>query len=89
MRRYITNHLRYEEELLEKNGYPNLENHKEVHKQFENQLEKYQLAFKPLGDDRNSIAEEVAEFLESWFSGHIRKVDQHYGEFFKGKTLDI
>jgi hemerythrin len=69
-------HFRREESLLEKSGYPELEEHKRAHRLVAQQLkelhEEYQLYRGP------ETSEEIVELLSFWLDEHILEVDMKY-----------
>lgn len=82
---YIEGHLKYEEEYMLKNGYPDLDKHKVEHKDFINNYLK--LKSKRLYDvPVNEIASEIEIFLGNWLITHIGHTDQKYAAYIKQKA---
>lgn len=82
---YIEGHLKYEEEYMSENGYPELDKHKTEHKDFINNYLK--LKSKRLYDvPVNEIVSEIEIFLGNWLIMHIGHSDQKYATYIKQKA---
>ncbi|MCK5547601.1 MAG: hemerythrin domain-containing protein [Thermoplasmata archaeon] len=84
---YVKEHLAYEEEYMEKNKYPGLENHKKTHKKFIGFLQDFQIEFKEkyTSNDFSSIditalLKRIREYLKLWVN-HIKITDQKYAKW--------
>jgi hemerythrin len=73
---YCVMHLGAEERLMEKAGYPLLENHKAIHSAFsqkvlavQNSFEKYPASFS---------ANDILKLMQDWFVNHIMETDMGY-----------
>ncbi len=77
-------HFRREEKLLEERGYPQLEEHKRLHRVMAEQLkdlhDRYQRSPDP------GAGQEITELLCLWFDEHILKADMHYKEYLRDVT---
>lgn len=73
---YVKTHLREEEELMAACGYPQLEEHKQLHAEFRGMLVKLLDNAKHMSLDE--IAEEVKFLINGWFYRHIMVVDFDY-----------
>jgi hemerythrin len=83
---YIEGHLKYEEEYMSKNGYPDLDQHKVEHKDFIDNYEK--LKEKRIYDvPVDEIVSEIEIFLGNWLIKHIGHSDQKYATYIKQKNL--
>jgi hemerythrin len=73
---YANTHLRDEEAMLEAIGYPGLEAHKALHRQFREMLRAL------VGESRrmtlDDIAERIEELINGWFYNHILTIDAAY-----------
>ncbi len=69
-------HFQREEELLEKYGYPELEQHKKEHRLITEQLEELHEAYQSTPDP--DISQEIMELLTFWLVKHILEVDMRY-----------
>lgn len=79
--RYVREHFRDEEAMLEKAGYAKLEPHKAEHRGFEDWLKSVQAAYSSGGAAKYYIAGNVNTYLRGWLSNHILIIDMEY----KGK----
>ena len=74
---YVKEHLAYEEQYMEDQGYHDLEAHKEKHDDFRAMYKE----FKKKLDDGILSSDELTEtehFLGSWWINHIGYEDQQY-----------
>ncbi len=74
---YAHTHFSSEEVLLEKMGYPNLANHKEVHTKLLQEAADYQRQYQT--GKINAFF--LLNFLKNWLMTHIADHDVAYGEF--------
>ncbi len=84
MTKYADEHFKKEEEYMEEYGYPELETHREQHKDFRKKTVKFcmeAMAYK------KSIPVDILEFLRNWWINHILKTDMGYKEFFNARGL--
>lgn len=79
---YTKFHFAAEEELLNKKGYPGINNQKSAHKSFVEKVESFRRDFT---NGKLSLSMEVMSFLKDWLLNHINKSDKEYGIFFKEK----
>jgi len=72
---YIKYHFSYEEELLLKSGYKDIDNHKLEHKFFIQKVEemKQDVIYK-----NNILSQKLLDFMKKWFLGHILYSDHKY-----------
>ncbi len=76
---YVAYHFNYEEQLMEKVSYPDLDKHKKVHEKLSKTVKKYLKKYKKSsGAQKKSVVTELARFLFDWLQGHIMKEDQKY-----------
>ncbi|MBL9027043.1 MAG: bacteriohemerythrin [Myxococcales bacterium] len=75
---YTKIHFAFEETMLSRNGFPELEPHRAAHSKLAEQVDVYARAADagagPLGAD-------LYFFLRTWLNGHIRGSDRRYGPF--------
>ena len=81
---YTDTHFRAEEKLMEQASYPALAAHREQHKTFVAQVEKFK---QDLANGNSSPAIEVAGFLMNWLSKHIRQTDRQYSAHLNAKGI--
>ncbi len=88
LHKYTQNHFTYEERYMEKMAYPDLEGHKNIHKNFIMRMMKIQKGAIKMRQEKNTMLKETAVFLKDWFLNHILIEDKKYVEFLKasGKT---
>jgi hemerythrin len=80
LRKYALQHFSDEEACMLRDGFPELDKHKKVHRDLETLLEGYERKFDS-GD--KMIAIDLAEFLMTWLAEHMVKMDGQYGEFLR------
>jgi len=83
---YIDFHFRNEEKLLERNNYPELENHKKLHAIYEDYFDKIEKEL-TTGNFDALLLIEIQEKVVNWLLDHIAKVDKKYGIFLNNKKL--
>jgi hemerythrin len=72
---YTISHFAAEEALLERYGYPALDQHREEHKKFIARVNKFRDDLDQ-GGGTSSVA--VLEFLKDWLARHIKQTDRKY-----------
>jgi hemerythrin len=77
-------HFRREEKLLEKHGYPELEEHRKVHRLVEEQLTELQREYQR--SQSSEISQEIMELLSYWLDDHILKVDMRYKAYLQKRV---
>jgi len=75
---YTRNHFSDEERMLESSGYPDLPQHRELHRNLTKQVEDYIARFQS-GD--LTLSTDLAGFLSDWLKKHIQGTDQLYGPY--------
>lgn len=73
---YTRNHFADEERMMETAGYPDLPQHRILHRNLTKQVEDYIARFKE-GD--LTLSTDLSGFLSDWLKKHILAVDQSYG----------
>ncbi len=81
---YAKEHFSEEEELMKKFGFPELMEHSNLHREFEEKVGEMFGSYEK-GDTLISI--EVLNYLKEWFSDHMQKEDKKYTEYFKSKGI--
>ena len=78
---YIIKHFSYEEKMQEKCGYPDLEIHKKLHKQF---IFNFELMKKELVENgpTYAFAQTLNNSIVGWIIRHIKTVDVDFGKFY-------
>lgn len=80
---YTDYHFRREEAMMILCGYPDLADHKALHKEMTSRIEQF-LEPPPRNTETNTYAE-LLDFLENWWTDHIMVVDKTYGPFIAGR----
>lgn len=81
---YTKTHFSYEEGLMEKNGYPDLEPHKEQHLKMINKVEGVLAEYEK---DSDTAMENALSFLSEWLINHINGTDKEYSSFMIAKGV--
>jgi methyl-accepting chemotaxis protein len=77
---YIDYHFRDEEKMLEKVKYPHLEEHKKLHKVYEDEFDRIEKELRE-GNFDVTLLIEIQENVVNWLLNHIAKVDKQYGKY--------
>jgi hemerythrin-like metal-binding protein len=72
---YLKYHLLYEEALMEKANYPDIEKHILQHKYFINKIEEYKLE---ISYNSPFLMNKLIGFMKKWFLFHIIQTDSQY-----------
>lgn len=75
---YGTLHFTHEEQLLEANAFPKLEQHRRQHRLFVDQVKSFQAQLTTSGP---GLGHGMAQFLGSWLVNHIMVADKEYAAF--------
>lgn len=81
---FVEEHLNHEEKFMESIGYPELENHKRLHKVFREEVQKL-LPYVKSGSYK-SFSEALA-YCWGWLYSHIAKADKKYGLYAKERGI--
>ncbi len=82
--KYASEHFRCEEELLEKNGYPDLEEHRKEHRAYWQEV--VRLCRDTMGH-MDTVPTELMLFLRKWWVEHILNSDMGYRDFFRSRSV--
>lgn len=83
---YTEYHFNYEEELMTKTGYLDLENHKIEHVFFMKKLKR--LEKQDFDNNQTESAVKLIEFVADWIAAHIFQTDFQYREHFKNSGIN-
>ena len=72
---YTAYHFDEEEKLLEEMNYPHIYDHKVIHENFKNKMNKLKDEFMSGGI---ILRTEIRSILKNWLEDHIRREDQRY-----------
>lgn len=82
---YTRTHFKYEEDLMERHGYPGFEGHRAEHMRMiarvEQVLEEYR-------QDQDQAMQKAIDFLRDWLINHINGTDKQYSRFLIDKGVD-
>ena len=78
LRAYAAMHFRFEESLMEVNGYPEIAQHRGMHQYFESQVAELEDSLSSRG---GRSLESVLSFLRDWFLNHIIDQDKKYASY--------
>jgi len=81
---YTRTHFSYEEGLMEDNGYPDFEPHKEQHKAMVKEVEKVLAEYQ---QDQDTAMANAVEYLKNWLINHINGTDKQYSKFLIDKGV--
>lgn len=79
---YTVFHFGFEEELFARFGYPEKENHKEIHKNLIAKIKSFKDDFQ---HGKSTVSLDLMDFLKDWLKDHILKTDKKYVPFLKDK----
>ena len=85
MLKYSIEHLRYEENLLKENDYPDFDSHKQFHEDYIKRSSEFSISAM---DSDYRVPTEVISYLRDWWEHHILEEDMKYKEFFKAKGIN-
>lgn len=74
---YTKFHFNREEDLMEKNEYPDIVAHKKQHQQMIAEVERFVAKYNEQGHE---ALEEVSDFLSAWLINHINGTDKQYSQ---------
>ncbi|OOY37017.1 hypothetical protein BOV89_09330 [Solemya velum gill symbiont] len=82
---YAELHLKYEEMLMKKHGYPDFDQHKESHGDFIIALEHFSKDV--VSGNKYKLSPLILEFLVDWWTNHILEEDMKFKPFFQEKGI--
>jgi len=78
MQDYARYHFRFEEEYMRQIGYPDLLQHRRIHKDFDNRIYQY---YREALDGKIILNTEIIKMIENWLLEHILVEDKKYNLF--------
>ena len=81
---YTKYHFKREEDLLQENGYPDYEPHKQEHEAMIAKVREFCQAYEK---DREGTIDDLTRFLKTWLIDHINGTDQRYASFLHEKGV--
>ncbi len=77
---YVDEHFDSEEEYQEEIGYPEREEHKEIHEKFKAEIADFAKRFEEEGYEKD-LALEFSGKLMAWLINHVANTDQKLGDY--------
>jgi len=81
---YTRTHFKYEEGLMEQNGYPEFESHRGEHMRMIAQVDEVLESYR---QDQDNAMQNAIEFLKGWLIDHINGTDRKYSKFLIDKGV--
>lgn len=81
--RYTVEHFKFEEEYMQRNGYPGIAGHRREHQDLARQVTELRRDFV---EGRLTITFKVMDFLKQWLHSHILGSDARYASHVAGRT---
>lgn len=81
---YTKYHFAKEEDLLEKHGYPQFDEHKQEHVEMIKRVENYIVEHR---DEGHQSLARISKYLRNWLIKHINGTDKQYSEFLHSKGV--
>jgi hemerythrin len=77
---YASTHFKFEENLMEFEGYPEIEQHRKMHQYFELQVAEMEIS---IADQEVRSLKSVLPFLRDWLLNHIIEQDKKFASYLK------
>ena len=81
---YTKTHFAFEEDLMEKNGYPDFESHCSEHARMIARVDEVLAAYRR---DQDNALQDALKFLKDWLINHINGTDKQYSQFLIDKGV--
>ena len=78
---YTQNHFKYEERIMEKMNYPDLEFHRDIHNGFVHEMLTIQKNAIRRESQKLTLIGEMAEFVRDWYLKHVLIEDKRMVDF--------
>ncbi|ACO86279.1 bacteriohemerythrin [Clostridium botulinum] len=82
LKEYTVYHFSYEEEIMRKYEYGDLDNHKIEHEAFINKISS--INEEEIDEKQKNFLMDLLEFIVNWIENHILKSDLKYKEYLNG-----
>jgi hemerythrin len=86
--RYIAEHFLYEEAYMEESSYPDIEAHKKIHADFNEQYEIFKKKLRDSGPSQ-SLVLDVETYLGTWWINHIGVDDKKYALWIETQRQNV
>jgi hemerythrin-like metal-binding protein len=81
---YTKTHFKFEEDMMEQNGYPDFESHRESHVRMIAKVDEVIEAYRR---DQDGAMQQALDFLKDWLINHINGTDKQYSSFLIDKGV--
>jgi len=81
---YTKFHFTREEKMMEENGYPDFDAHKQQHRDMTDQVVQ---KIKEYEDDHEKTIDDLLDYLKKWLINHINGTDKKYSAFLREKGV--
>ncbi|MDK2800925.1 MAG: hemerythrin [Clostridiales bacterium] len=85
LKEYTSYHFNFEEQLMEKYNFKELDEHKRAHEAFINKLN--EIYSKDIDANQSKVTMDIVIFIADWIEQHILKTDQRYKTFLNEKGI--
>ncbi|SKC48550.1 bacteriohemerythrin [Maledivibacter halophilus] len=85
LKEYTIYHFKYEEDLMHRHGYKELNGHRLTHEIFVNKI--IEIENKDIDENQQKVTIEILTFIADWIENHILKVDHMYKDFLNEKGV--
>lgn len=85
LKEYTIYHFNYEEELMERCGFENIEEHKLEHKAFIQKVSSFNE--RDIDEKQSKVIMEMIMFVADWIEKHILKSDHRYKELLNSNGI--
>ena len=84
---YISQHLTHEELYMTEHKYPQVEEHKQLHKNFIDSYESFKKRLQQQGPNE-SLVMDVENYIGNWWMNHIGVEDKKYANYIINQNSD-
>ena len=81
---YTKTHFKFEEDMMEQNGYPEFTTHRAEH---ELMIARVEEVLKQYQQDQDTAMQNAIDFLQEWLINHINGTDKQYSRFLIDKGV--
>ena len=86
MIKYTDYHFKTEEKFFEEFNYPEIDEHKIIHKSF---VDKVIEVKEGLDSKKVTVSYDIMNFLRKWLLEHILQEDKKFAKFFKDNNIEL
>jgi len=85
LKKYTIYHFNYEEAMMEKYQYGDLDKHRREHQAFVTKI--VEVESKDIDENQKRVSMDILIFIADWIEKHILKTDHEYKGFFHSKGV--